>query len=640
MKEKAISLRDGGKAVPAMKSSWMGVLRNQKWLILALILFGYGTVRAGLDQKPDSTGVSPAFRGFSIEEWLYLPDHVPVKWTALLPHRWISRLPQYDQPHYPAVLGVPSWAVPVVFNGMELVDPLFGLLDLNELPVMDLANVETFADSTVVMPFPLVFRTDSVTSVRPYTRIYYRTGDNGLSDVDVQFQQRLSSNQAFSLAANFLRYDGIYVNSRVKAQKLRFFLQFGLPFGLVGEYRVLGNAHRNGFPGRILPGYAVQYPQRLRIVPRQDHLLHIRRKEKTDWNPSLDLEYHRISYQYKDIPSTVISNARFDWGGVRFGLHPVGGTLWGEVQVTGLRYVLNSRKNSDIRTRLVLGFQRRVRWKYRVRLFISQTMFLSGWKGSQVRFDVGREIKGRFSPTFSAFLSRSVPPLLLRDGGFLPYENQPWAVSSDLPDSLLWGQDSISSPFKFHGFVLNISRWHLYRFSWLISAAFVRGKEYPFPLQTADSLLHWKSSNAYWNAGIFLRWFWQPGSKLVLRGTYQYWHTGAFKIAPFLEVPAHRAYLQLRGQQKFFSGNLLVTAVVGLEYFTPRKSVLLEKVGLGKVVELPELFLLHSRLHFSVGDVQIFLQWQNLFNRAYSMRAGYLVPGWQFHYGVIWKLWD
>jgi hypothetical protein len=581
-------------------------------------------------------------------ELVLLEDHDLSTWVRQLPHVWISRSGQAGQPQQMQFIGQPVWMSNLQWRGMSMTDPVYGLLNLNFIPLASLETIRSTSENDAI----LEVATPTVTASEPFSQVYYRQGESGHSLVDVLFQRRLGKSGSLQAGAAFFVFDGDYSNSDVDNKKFWADLHLAIWRGYILTYRFLRNRTQSGFPGNVYADASVQFSNLRRKVRRQDQLWRLDFPRSRNWEKAILLEYHQDRREYSDEDILANTKDKIRWGSLS-GL--ISHTSQKSNSSLGVHFYGSSgyaREFEDSASQIKADFdefpigltfatQRKLNNDNLALLNVSYTYHNGDWQSHF--FQAGwqsRPLPG-VALDVSLYERSDVPPLGWRNGRILPFENQPWPLVYTRVDTTFITPDRPRGAVRLGGGRL--------RLGWARSASlkiyydffYQHIGDLVFPQTAADRTSQFGLASSFNAVGQFLGFSAKPGKRIRISGKYQFASVSKNKSAEFTEIPQHRAWAQLQAGQKLFKENLDLHLFLTGEYLdkrgslgVARDSVFVEEFQLGSEL------LIHAKLALQIGAATIFFQWQNLTNRRYAFRRFQDLPGRQFQYGVIWSFLD
>lgn len=180
-----------------------------------------------------------------------------VDFAATLPTIFPLDLGSVGQASPLVVRGGTPQQTAVSLNGLILYEPIFGFLDASVLPVALVEEVTFSGDAVQIPPAYggiVQVRTMKLAEQRPYSRVHFRTGDWGYSDIGISFGLPVSKASHLTFTGNRQELDG-FLGERRNLVNSRFFgtFQFGPHPGLGISAVVLFNRNKVDVPASLLP---------------------------------------------------------------------------------------------------------------------------------------------------------------------------------------------------------------------------------------------------------------------------------------------------------------------------------------------------------------------------------------------------
>lgn len=591
-----------------------------------------------------------------LERLLRLQSHNAADWFQQLPHVWLRPDLQPGQPAMIQFMGRPPWTTKVDWFGMSMEDPVFGMPVLQVIPIIAGRGISAAQESPGMN---IRILRDTLSANRPVSRVYYLQGGSGLSTVDGMFSKRIGRSGFFSMGGNFFRNGGLFSNSDVENDRFRAGVVIPAGGSLL-TYHASTTRSSGGFPGDISGTGAVEFSLLRRKVRRQDHLLRLDLLSPGNLHKSIQLQYHQDRRDYTDNQSAQINTEdRARWGMIsglvsyrtgkaayRLGIHVIG-------ESGASLFPAEPQGPSEEETgsaRKTVGFS-----EYPVRISLAGLLL----KKQQIGINLGFQYHDRNRRSHEAEVSwqssfakeielnislfdlTRVPPLGWRNGRIMPFENHPWPINFDHPDSTFWAKNTPNGTVGYRGTRVqlhwkNASRSQVFGDFYLQS---IRGLNYP--RSNISGVTTFDEAGDFLAAGVFVSGSQKIGGSLDASLNYQYSFRDDGDSTDVSGIPDHRIWARLAYHRWLFRGNLLLRMAFAGEGLTSRSGFSRES-GSGNIVstQLREMFLFHARLDLEIGDAQIFFQLQDLTGQK-SETAGFFLPdGMQFQYGVIWTFLD
>ncbi len=146
---------------------------------------------------------------------------------GILPGVFVRDLGAAGQALHVNAAGLPPVFTSLSFDGLDLRDPVSGIYDANLVPVASVEQLTLLPSPRVsaaphsFVPSSLVVRGISHDAVEPRSRVVYRKGDYGYSDLDINFGMKINEFMDFQGGGLVKEYDGSGVNEKYEAQKIR-----------------------------------------------------------------------------------------------------------------------------------------------------------------------------------------------------------------------------------------------------------------------------------------------------------------------------------------------------------------------------------------------------------------------------------
>lgn len=203
-----------------------------------------------------------------------------VDFAAILPTIFPLDLGSVGQASSLVVRGGTPQQTAVSLHGLTLYEPIFGFPDASILPVALVEEVSFSGDAVQIHPAYggiVQVRTMKLAEQRPYSRVHFRTGDWGYSDIGISFGLPVSRASHLTFTGNRQEFDG-FLGERRNFVNSRFFGTFlfgphpGLGIGAV----VMFNRNKVDVPAPLLPDLAPNLDKPRRKSTRFDSQVSVR----------------------------------------------------------------------------------------------------------------------------------------------------------------------------------------------------------------------------------------------------------------------------------------------------------------------------------------------------------------------------
>ena len=200
----------------------------------------------------------------------------------MMPGIWVRDLGTAGQWAEPHIQGSTTAQVTILWDDLYLNDLWTGRADLNLIPPGMVSTIKSLSTTDNLAYFDLgstlLFQNAQPKTIRPYTKIYYQTGNN-YSNTDVLFSQQLTERWQFVSGVRLLKYgsDDVYESSNVQkhqGQTVFSELTFQMTENWKWTYHILSNKNRSNLPYHVpsvLDTTIIENPRLKR--ERTDHAL-------------------------------------------------------------------------------------------------------------------------------------------------------------------------------------------------------------------------------------------------------------------------------------------------------------------------------------------------------------------------------
>ncbi len=555
-----------------------------------------------------------------------------------------SRLPLayvYDrgsvgQPAYPALATSDAGHTVVIYDDLVLNDPLSGKINLNLVPTESIAAAWIpFSASGqytfTTAPARTVFLRSLDIAAQPVrTRVGYRTGDNGIDDVDVRLGIKISPQQSLNAGALLKNYGGTTSHSKYRTQKVNVKLQRALQRDWRVGYVLLYNRSDLDLALGLNRPWSPPDPQ---TRTRSDEALSRPHEKVVRFDHGLSLSGpHRFKavLQFTDLYQELY--------GYRHTV--VDQTL--EAQRVSLGTTINPQWNSF--SAIVAAS---MRW---IRPDFGFTNAQNDWEstlslGLQKRFgNIDFSLASRLENSNQS--SWRVLPHLSATLGIHKNLIRIWLENDQRLPSLL--ERYSNGPFALESMELIVQN------SWIAGAGWQRkmgnwkGSLSVMAEKVSDPLGIGLSSGVpvYQNGKdetrVCLDW---QGTLSILSWLHATWRWQEYRLEGdqmLVKRPERWAQWVLRARRVFFRGDLDVTLYVGVDYFD---SVSIYDPFFSDfhgydIYTSDETIYPYVHARFIIGDATLYAAFHNAMSRDLSIWPGFPEPKAELRWGIIWSFVD
>ena len=226
---------------------------------------------------------------------------------ALMPGVWFRDIGSVGQWATCRISGSPQDHTTLLLDGRPLTDPWSGLHDLNHVPLEMIDSIAVYPSLNPLGPFPgggiIDLRTKRLTTNLPYTRIVYRSGDGGFSDLDITFGQKFTPKWELISGVLMKKYGENIEGRTLVANRIRSIITFRPTSKLEIRYSILHNKTDVDLPYAFpMPGDTIILSEPRRKEMRYDHSL---RTRSTFWGirSELRLDHTSTEHRFKETDS-------------------------------------------------------------------------------------------------------------------------------------------------------------------------------------------------------------------------------------------------------------------------------------------------------------------------------------------------
>ncbi|MFQ5602517.1 MAG: TonB-dependent receptor plug domain-containing protein [bacterium] len=176
----------------------------------------------------------------------------------------------------------------ILFDGFEWVEPIGGFLNPTNIPINLIDNLQfrgvgAFENTGVLGPAGVLqIQTYDFQSARPYSKVLFRAGDWGYSDLGVIFGLPVSNKSRFVISGNRQELDGFEINRKHANSRIltRFSVQPRANLSLI--YTGFINKDDVKVPAPLAPDLLPRLTAPKRKEKRFDQMLHIKWEDGND----------------------------------------------------------------------------------------------------------------------------------------------------------------------------------------------------------------------------------------------------------------------------------------------------------------------------------------------------------------------
>ncbi|MCH8018529.1 TonB-dependent receptor [candidate division KSB1 bacterium] len=518
-------------------------------------------------------------------------------------------------------------------DALNLENPISGFVPTTVIPIN---VVEDFtvrgADSFAPFGFQssggiLQVNSFKFDTKEPYSKVNYRAGSWGYSDLGIIFALPITKNVNFTFSGKRQGFDGFEVNRMHTGSRIFGRVSFQPHSKMELNYTVFLNKNEFEIPAPLLPAFVPLASGAKRKDKRFDQALSLKLGSLSEENKLLNASLFFSTIQEQSIADSVAFKPRNMTFGTRIQQQIIAGNhlfgFGGEFKTDDL----SSPRLGDHTDKFG-------------RVFIQDDFLLTDkWRlGLQLNLDRKNDYPIGFNP--AAFLYYEPTEINKIWVGIRRAQRYPSFVERFWPTSDFRGDPELSaersSTFEL-GFSLNSDDVQVH------AAAFV---------QQVDS---WIGNTVLANLEDFGPV--NSGKRTVLghdfKFIWKYFKGGEFGFVSSyvtvtepgpskrLQVPEISIYSYLDLGSPMFENYVYVNLRLIGRIFGERSGLTYENSpSLPSVVKLPEATVFDGQISFQFSDARLSISMENLFDKKYQMVPGFFMPPKTFRFGISWEFWD
>ncbi|MFQ5707575.1 MAG: TonB-dependent receptor plug domain-containing protein [bacterium] len=522
----------------------------------------------------------------------------------------------------------------VVLDGVLLEEPIFGSLNANNLPINFVESM-TFGSAGPLAPLGTlapagVFEVHTFHSLldRPYSKVVFKTGDFGYSDIGIIFDLPLFKTLSLSVSGNRQGEDGFTFNTDHVGSRIYTLLFYKPKKNLSLEYSAFLNEDKVEVRAPLLPDLTPQIFKGRRKETRSDQNVSLNLSGLLGKNDQLttDIQFSRI--EQKSFGDSLLFRIKSSILG--FGTHydlrfkHLAFSIGGGVRL----YDLDSRKLGDKTEtiqHLFLSTALRVAARWRLGL---QGVLVKHEDYSAAVNPVAR-LQYRLSAASDLWVG------VQRSRRYPSFAERFW------PNSLFLGDADLSEE---RGTAVEIGFKTKRKGRLELQTAFFR--------QQVDDWIgpkRFTTIKAFGPANLGRRTMDGLDFKLI----WNYWTYGQFGLVASylrveenasqkaLQVPEASIYTYLEIGHSFLEQFVFIKLRLSGKYFGQHDGLAYRNGSLfPEVVPVDAKTILDGKITFQFTDAQFFLSMENMFDTRYQLVPDFLMPPRVMKFGVEWEFLD
>jgi outer membrane cobalamin receptor len=522
----------------------------------------------------------------------------------------------------------------VLFDGLLFEDPILGFLNSNTIPI-NLVDEFSFGGAGALAPFGvqapagiLQINTYQFQANQPYSKVNFRTGDWGYSDLGIVFALPLSKSSSFMIGGSRQELDGFVLNSDHTGSRVQIRLSYHPHSQFSLNYSILLNRNNVEVPAPLLPDFSPGVSNARRKESRSDQVVSLKfgDLQKSSKQVLARVFFSRLLQQsfgdsllFKNRNHTLGAGVQFDW---LSGIHEI--SLGGEFKI----YDLNSFQLKDNTDQFGHMF---VRDKIR---------FAENWKlGIQGRLEKHDDYSVALNS--SGNLNYALTPEANIWFGVQTSRRYPSFAERYWPTPFFQGDPNLSqekgTAFEI-GFSMNREN------SFTLETALFRHEVEDWIGQTvlADSTAFGPRNLGFRTVhGLDLKFVWNylPAGQFGFIGSFLQVEEDTPEKQ--LQVPEYSIYSYVQMGRSFFQDYVFVTLRLVGRLFGERSGLIYQDGSVfPETTTLGQTAVLDGKMTFEFAYASMFLAIENLLDKKYQRVPGFYMPPKTFRFGIEWELWN
>ncbi|MFQ5825093.1 MAG: TonB-dependent receptor domain-containing protein [bacterium] len=523
----------------------------------------------------------------------------------------------------------------VFVDGLVFEDPIQGFLNSNVIPINFIENM-TFRGAGALLPFGelapagiLHINTYQFQASKPYSKVTFRAGDWGYSDIGITFGLPLTQSSSFLIGGSRQELKGFIFNSGHVGSKIHSQISFYPHENFALRYAAFINKDNVKVPFPLIPDFVPPVLNSTRNENRFDQYLSIKTGNLAKNNNQIQGRLFFSRLLQESSGDTLLFKNRNLTLGVGIQYDRKAGNHWfsfgGEFKI----YDLNSLHLGDHSNHFGRLFARDV---YR---------FTKNWAlGIQARLEKHDDYSIALNPSGQLYYElspRSKIWIGLQSARRYPsFAERYWPTQSFRGNPNLTSEKGTASEIGFRMKAVNNVKFEAALFrhqmrEWIGRTLLPDSVAFG-PANLGHRTIH----------GVDIKFIWNylPGGQFGFIGTFLQVEEDALEKQ--LEVPEFSIYSYLEMGHSFFEDYVYVTLRLVGRFIGKRYGLIYNMEGsiLPEIISLGETALLDGKLTFQFTDASIFISMENLFDRRYQLVPGFFMPPKTFRFGIVWEFWD
>jgi len=512
----------------------------------------------------------------------------------------------------------PSGAI--ALDDMQLVEPIHGMVHVVNIPINVIDQIRLSRTGVRSGTGGLILKSLPFSSERPRSKVVFRAGDWGYTDIGIALTMPVSKRSNFLFSADRTELDGFRPATGHKGahvfSKLSYSLNPKIEFG----YTALLTNNKVEVPAPVLPDLAPLVSEAERREKRLDQNLGVKLGERFAGR----LFFSRIEQQSSD-DTLLFKNRDFTFGGemqqrIAFGSHRL--SFGGGARLDDLNSAqLGNRSDwlADGFARTDFSFENRSQLSLQLRVEKHQD------------FSIGILPSANFSYPFSDSVTLRIGAQLARR--YPSFAERFW------PTQFFRGDPQLDSERRAE-FELGVAARLRSSLNFEAAVFTHRADDWIGNDTTAQQFGPVNSSRrTISGADVKFNWKFSRFGQLGLAGSY--WHVWENDLIKQLLMPGFKMYGFAEWGRYFFQRYVLIKMRLmgrafgehhGWKFSNAETFPTLKKIDSNAVMD--------GQVSFEFASARLLLSMENIFDRRYQLTPEFFMPPKTFRFAIEWEFWD
>lgn len=540
------------------------------------------------------------------------------------------------------VRGSVPQAVNLSIDGFRLLNPLLGYVNSGLVPINLVRRIDLHAARNIVD-----VRLAEFTDLRPYSRVQYRAGDWGYSDIGITFGLPVQKQTHFLFSGGRQEYDGYFydtgngvLNQPRNLVHSRFLARLNKQVSRTFAWRIIAllNKNKHAVPALLAPDYLLSSGTERRQTNRFDLKATAELGTPKDLGSRWQASMTMANIGQKSIASDILFDNRVRTLGLELSYSR---RARSNELTLGASFLRNALKSEQLGNRadLISAFQIDDIWQMNPKWQMASSLMTelfnpdAGLAGEQTA-----ESAVRIYPKVK--INRVLSEINRVWLEFWQYPRHPSFAERFWPTEAYHGNPALQSA-RISGAELGFGG-EPGPFSWVaIFFANYTDNWLSDGIDLAGTFWGPRNLGKRTVTGIDLKARWQYLSRCHLGFSGNYLFVAQNTPEKQLTVPAYDSYAYLDYGRPFFDNYVFISAYFATRFFGRRWGWLRQSVSaLPSVVAREPGMTLNARVNLVFSDVVLTFSYENISNELYEMVPGFYMPPRTFRFSVDWQFWD